>query len=172
MVAEIKVAPFDEYNEVLVKNAHPANWQNPTPDGRYNLLVIGGGSAGLVAAVGAKGLGAKVALVEKHLLGGDCLNAGCVPSKTVIRSAKAIGDIHRATELGVSVPAGVTADFGAVMARMRRPLLDESIYVCGEAYSNAQGWIEGALQTAEHVLEQEFKLARPDWLPRAYSLGP
>ncbi|MCA9897595.1 MAG: mercuric reductase [Ardenticatenaceae bacterium] len=120
MVAEIKVAPFDEYNEVLVKNAHPADWQNPTPDGRYNLLVIGGGSAGLVAAVGARGLGAKVALVEKHLLGGDCLNAGCVPSKTILRSAKAVGDIRRAAELGVHVGGEVTVDFAAVMQRMRQ----------------------------------------------------
>jgi pyruvate/2-oxoglutarate dehydrogenase complex dihydrolipoamide dehydrogenase (E3) component len=120
MVAEIKVPPFDEYNEILVQNAHPANWQNPTPDGRYNLLVIGGGSAGLVAAVGARGLGAKVALVEKHLLGGDCLNAGCVPSKTVLRSAKAVGDIRRAAELGVHVSGDVTVDFPAVMERMRK----------------------------------------------------
>ncbi|MEZ4589710.1 MAG: FAD-dependent oxidoreductase [Chloroflexota bacterium] len=120
MVTEIKVPPFDEYNEVLVKNAHPADWQNPTPNGRYNLLVIGGGSAGLVAAVGARGLGARVALVEKHLLGGDCLNAGCVPSKTILRSAKAVGDIRRAAELGVHVGGAVTVDFAAVMQRMRQ----------------------------------------------------
>ncbi|MBK7896837.1 MAG: mercuric reductase [Candidatus Promineifilaceae bacterium] len=120
MVTEIKVPPFDEYNEVLVKNAHPPDWQNPMPNGRYNLLVIGGGSAGLVAAVGARGLGAKVALVEKHLLGGDCLNAGCVPSKTVLRSAKAVGDIRRAAELGVHVGDAVTVDFPAVMQRMRQ----------------------------------------------------
>ena len=120
MVAEIKVPPFDEYNEILVNNAHPPDWQNPTPNGRYNLLVIGGGSAGLVAAVGAAGIGGKVALVEKHLLGGDCLNAGCVPSKTILRSAKAVGDIRRAAELGVCVGGEVTVDFAAVMARMRR----------------------------------------------------
>lgn len=128
MVAEIKVAPFDEYNEVLVKNAHPADWQNPTPNGRYNLLVIGGGSAGLVAAVGAAGLGGKVALVEKHLLGGDCLNAGCVPSKTILRSAKAIGDIRRAAELGVHVGGEVEVDFAAVMERMRRIRADISYH--------------------------------------------
>lgn len=128
MVAEIKVPPFDEYNEILVKNAHPADWQNPTPNGRYNLLVIGGGSAGLVAAAGAAGIGAKVALVEKHLLGGDCLNAGCVPSKTVLRSAKAIGDIRRAAELGVHVGGEVTVDFTAVMERMRRIRADISYH--------------------------------------------
>jgi alkyl hydroperoxide reductase subunit AhpF len=103
MTTSIKIPPFDAYNEELVNNAHPPEWQNPTPDGRYNLLVIGGGSAGLVAAVGAAGVGAKVALVEKYLLGGDCLNVGCVPSKTLIRSAKAVGEIRRAQrgDLGV-----------------------------------------------------------------------
>jgi pyruvate/2-oxoglutarate dehydrogenase complex dihydrolipoamide dehydrogenase (E3) component len=128
MTTEIKVPPHDEYNQTLVRNAHPADWQNPTPDGRYNLLVIGGGSAGLVAAVGAAGLGAKVALVEKHLLGGDCLNAGCVPSKTILRSAKAIGDIRRAAELGVHVNGQVCVDFAAVMERMRRIRADISYH--------------------------------------------
>ena len=69
MAPLIQVPPHDPYNQTLVSNAHPADWQNPTPDGRYNLLVIGGGSAGLVAAIAASGLGAKVALAEKHLLG-------------------------------------------------------------------------------------------------------
>ena len=128
MVAEIKVPPFDEYNEIMVKNAHPADWQNPTPDGRYNLLVIGGGSAGLVAAAGAAGIGAKVALVEKHLLGGDCLVAGCVPSKTILRSAKAVGDIRRAADVGVHVGGEVEVDFAAVMARMRRVRADISFH--------------------------------------------
>ena len=54
----------------------------------YDLIVIGGGSAGLVAAGGAAILGAKVALIERNLLGGDCLYTGCVPSKTLIKSAK------------------------------------------------------------------------------------
>ena len=76
------MAPDGRIQPHLVANVHPPSWQNPTPTGRYNLVVIGGGSAGLVAAVGAAGLGAKVALVERHLLGGDCLNVGCVPSKS------------------------------------------------------------------------------------------
>lgn len=128
MVTAIKILPFDEHNQTLVQNAHPPDWQNPTPDGRYNLLVIGGGSAGLVAAVGAAGLGARVALVEKHLLGGDCLNAGCVPSKTLIRSAKAVGDIRRAMagDLGVHLNGEVTVDFTAVMHRVRQVRADIS----------------------------------------------
>ncbi|MDA0245597.1 MAG: mercuric reductase [Chloroflexi bacterium] len=119
MATQIKVPPFDQHNQTLVRNTHPADWQNPTPTERYNLLVIGGGSAGLVAATGAAGLGAKVALVEKHLLGGDCLHAGCVPSKTILRSAKVVGDIRHAAELGVQV-GQVEVDFPAIMARMRR----------------------------------------------------
>ena len=113
------VTAADEANRRLLANVHPPGWKNPEPAARYNLVVIGGGSAGLVAAIGAAGLGAKVALIERHLLGGDCLNVGCVPSKTVIRSAKVLGEIARAGSLGVQV-GEVTVDFGDVMARMRR----------------------------------------------------
>lgn len=112
--------PQDKHNATLIANAHPPDWQNPQPAPLYNLVIIGGGSAGLLAAVAAAGLGAKTAVIERHLLGGDCLNTGCVPSKTVIRSAKAMGDLRAAAALGVSIPAGVKANFGAVMARMRQ----------------------------------------------------
>ena len=83
-------------------------------------MVIGAGTAGLVAAAGAAGVGAKVALVEKHLMGGDCLNVGCVPSKTLIRSAQVAADARQAGEFGVRLSAGVHTDFIAVMERMRR----------------------------------------------------
>ena len=78
---ETPILPWDVHNQELVHNVHPADWVNPKPARRYNLVVIGAGTAGLVTAVGAAGLGAKVALVERHLMGGDCLNVGCVPSK-------------------------------------------------------------------------------------------
>ena len=115
----------DDANRRLIANVHPPEWRNPTPGGVYNLVVLGGGSAGMVAAIGAAGLGAKVALIERHLLGGDCLNVGCVPSKTVIRSAKLLGEIARAADLGVQVD-DVTVDFRQVMARMRRVRADLS----------------------------------------------
>ncbi|MDQ2666351.1 MAG: FAD-dependent oxidoreductase, partial [Gemmatimonadota bacterium] len=70
-------------------NVRPADWRNPTPTVRYHLVVIGGGTAGLVSAAIAVGLGARVALVERSLMGGDCLNVGCVPSKALIRVARA-----------------------------------------------------------------------------------
>jgi pyruvate/2-oxoglutarate dehydrogenase complex dihydrolipoamide dehydrogenase (E3) component len=116
----VQVLPMDRHNQALLDNARPQQWTNPKPAGRYNLVVIGSGTAGLVSAIGGAGLGAKVAMVEKRMMGGDCLNAGCVPSKAIIRAAKAIGEIRRAHELGIQVPADVSVDFGAVMERMRR----------------------------------------------------
>jgi len=115
-----RVVPEDQYNKVLVENVHPPAWKNPEPAPRYNLAVIGAGTAGLVTAAGAAGLGARVALVERHLMGGDCLNVGCVPSKSIIRSSRIIGEVREAHRLGVRIPAGVEADFPAVMERMRR----------------------------------------------------
>lgn len=114
------VLPRDEFNGRLVTNVHPADWVNPKPSGRYNIVVIGGGTAGLVTAAGAAGVGAKVALVEKALMGGDCLNSGCVPSKALIRSSRAAADVQAAAAFGVTVPEGVKVDFPAVMERMRR----------------------------------------------------
>jgi pyruvate/2-oxoglutarate dehydrogenase complex dihydrolipoamide dehydrogenase (E3) component/uncharacterized membrane protein YdjX (TVP38/TMEM64 family) len=115
-----EVTPSDEFNRELVENVRPANWPNPEPAPVYNLVVVGAGTAGLVTAAGSAGLGARVALVERHLMGGDCLNYGCVPSKALIRSARLCADIRRAAALGVQVPEGAAADFPAVMARMRR----------------------------------------------------
>lgn len=72
------IAPLDEHNTQLLANVHPPEWRNPTPRDRYRLVVVGAGTAGLVTAAGAAALGAKVALVERFFMGGDCLNVGCV----------------------------------------------------------------------------------------------
>src|SRR4029453_15593511 len=113
------VLPDDEYNRTLLAHVHPPRRTNPTPSGRYNLVVVGAGTAGLVSAAGAAGLGAKVALVERHLMGGDCLNVGCVPSKGLISAARAAASARQAGTLGVRV-SSVEVDFPAVMKRMRR----------------------------------------------------
>lgn len=112
--------PLDTHNTALLEAVHPPAWTNPTRSGRYNMVVIGAGTAGLVTAAGAAGMGAKVALIERRLLGGDCLNFGCVPSKALIRSARAAADVRSAGEFGVGIPAGSKVDFGQVMERMRR----------------------------------------------------
>jgi pyruvate/2-oxoglutarate dehydrogenase complex dihydrolipoamide dehydrogenase (E3) component len=116
----VRVEPLDRYNEELVANVHPADWVNPEPRGRYHLVVVGAGTAGLVSASIAAGLGARVALIERHLMGGDCLNVGCVPSKAVIgaaRSWQGAADSHRM--FGGPRVAG-PGTFGDAMARMRR----------------------------------------------------
>lgn len=116
----IRVPPDDEYNRALIANVHPPAWINPQPTGRYNLVVIGAGTAGLVTAAVAAALGAKVALIEKYLMGGDCLNVGCVPSKGLIRASRAWAEVKQAEEFGVHVPGGTKYDFAAAMARMRK----------------------------------------------------
>ena len=110
----------DTYDRELAENVHPSKWVNPEAAGRYNIVVLGGGTAGLITAIVGASLGARVALIEQHLMGGDCLNVGCVPSKGIIRASRAWADLKHAAEFGLGIPDGVTYDFGAVMSRMRR----------------------------------------------------
>lgn len=114
---ELTSSPHDLALDSFV---HPPDWVNPRPAAKYHLVVVGAGTAGLVTAAGAAGLGARVALVERHRMGGDCLNVGCVPSKAVLASARAAADVARAAQLGISVRGPVAVDFPAVMERMRK----------------------------------------------------
>jgi len=111
--------PGDAADAELIAQTHPPDWVNPTPAPMYDLIVIGGGTAGLVSAAGAAGVGAKVALIERLLMGGDCLNFGCVPSKAILASARTVGIVRHAGKFGIDVPSP-TIDFEAVMERMRR----------------------------------------------------
>ena len=95
-----------------------AGWPRPARFDR-NLVVIGAGSAGLVAAYIAAAVKAKVTLVERHRMGGDCLNTGCVPSKALLRSAKLVAQMRRAGEWGLE-PVEPTVDFARVMERVQR----------------------------------------------------
>jgi pyruvate/2-oxoglutarate dehydrogenase complex dihydrolipoamide dehydrogenase (E3) component len=105
------------HDERLLAHVRPQGWRNPEPAPLYDLVVIGGGTAGLVCAAGAAGLGARVAIVERHRLGGDCLNTGCVPSKSMLRAARAVHDARRAAGAGVSMTPQV--NFAAVMESVR-----------------------------------------------------
>src|SRR6056297_2428280 len=98
--------PDDPHDQALAANVHPSDWSNPTPDRPYQLVVIGAGTAGLVTAAGAAGLGARVALIERDLMGGDCLNVGCVPSKAIIAAARTASTVSQASRFSVQVPAG------------------------------------------------------------------
>jgi len=114
-----QLEPLGPSNQILQSNVHPLDWINPMPSGRYNLVVIGAGTAGLVTAAGAAGLGAKVAIIERGLMGGDCLNVGCVPSKAIISAGRVASSVRHAHGYGVHLSGETTVDFAAVMQRMR-----------------------------------------------------
>jgi pyruvate/2-oxoglutarate dehydrogenase complex dihydrolipoamide dehydrogenase (E3) component len=118
MSLELELLAGDPHDRALIEAAHPPRWENPTPSGRYNLVVVGGGTAGLVSAIGAASLGGKVALVEARLMGGDCLNFGCVPSKGIIAAGRAAQAVREAGEFGVRA-GEVHVDFAVAMERMR-----------------------------------------------------
>jgi pyruvate/2-oxoglutarate dehydrogenase complex dihydrolipoamide dehydrogenase (E3) component len=101
----------------LLGHVRPPDWRNPVPKPKYDLVVIGGGTAGLVCAAGAAGLGARVAIVERHRLGGDCLNTGCVPSKSLLRSARAVAEARSGAAAGVH--GGARVDFRSAMQHLR-----------------------------------------------------
>jgi pyruvate/2-oxoglutarate dehydrogenase complex dihydrolipoamide dehydrogenase (E3) component len=102
------VLPSDKHNQSLLKNVHPHGWNNPVPDGKYNLVAIGAGTAGLISAIGTAGLGGKVALIERHLMGGDCLNA------------RLAAEMRNASNFGLSPREPKAEDFPKVMERLRR----------------------------------------------------
>ncbi|MCC6987839.1 MAG: FAD-dependent oxidoreductase, partial [Acidobacteria bacterium] len=105
----------------------PASFDN-------NLVVIGAGSAGLVASYIAATVKARVTLVEKHRMGGDCLHTGCVPSKALLRSAKLLADLRRAPELGIR-NAAADFDIADVMARVQRVVGDVAPHDSVERYT-------------------------------------
>lgn len=120
MTDTIEVLPDDEFNRELVHQTHPSDWKNPTPSGKYDLVAIGGGTAGIISALFPAGLDGKSAIIEKHLLGGDCLNFGCVPSKALIRAARAAHEFANGEQFGLPGHNVGAIAFEKVMQRMRR----------------------------------------------------
>lgn len=111
--------PMDELNKKTLAQTRPSNYTNPTPAPKYTMVVLGGGSAGLTVAATVAGMGGKVALIEKGYLGGDCLNVGCVPSKTLLRSSKAIAEMKDAAKYGIRAAIDPEVVFSDVLRRVR-----------------------------------------------------
>ncbi|MEZ4334513.1 MAG: mercuric reductase [Myxococcota bacterium] len=110
---------IDAADEAWLRNVQPSDWPSPPDRGRYDLVVIGAGTGGLITALIASSLGARVALVERNRMGGDCLNVGCVPSKALIAGAKRVQAAREAAALGVGIVPEDAGEFGRVMARLR-----------------------------------------------------
>ncbi len=135
----IGVAPLDAHNARLLDNVRPKAWRNPAPKPRYNLVAVGAGAGGLISSGIVAGMGGTAALIESHLLGGDCLNVGCVPSKALISSARVAHQMRQAAHYGVHVDGEVRVDFGAVMERMRRLRADISPADSARRYADEKG---------------------------------
>lgn len=151
----------DVHTQTLVANVRPPDWVNPEPAPRYNLVVIGAGTAGLITAIGAAGLGAKVALIERDHMGGDCLNVGCVPSKALLRAARAYADVREAGKYGIELPAPATVNFSAVMERMRRLRAELSAKDAARRYQSVGVDVffgEGRFADSETILVGDKKL--------------
>ena len=130
---------FDEHNCDLFDNVHPIKWVDPKAEGKYDMLVIGGGAGGLVTAAGSAGVGAKVAIIERNFLGGDCLNNGCVPSKAFLKCANVINAARTASEYGIEIIGEIKCDFKKIMTRMRKIRAEISENDSANRFSKALG---------------------------------
>ena len=114
-----EIGPLDEENAKLLDQVHPHSWVDPVAAPMYNMVAVGGGAGGLVTSAQASKRGGRVALIERNMLGGDCLNVGCVPSKALLACAHRYRLTKKAGDFGTKGTDALSLDFGAVMARMR-----------------------------------------------------
>ena len=147
----LQLWPLDTYNAELLNEVHPRNFEGQEPYEEYDLIAIGAGAGGLVSSKQSARRGAKSALISEHLAGGDCLNVGCVPSKALIRSARAVSQVRKAAEFGVTV-TDFKVDFDAVMTRVRK---------CRAAIAPADGH-SGSQATGAHVFQGRGILTSPN----------
>lgn len=130
----VDMSPMDKHNIKLLNNVHPKTWNNPRKT-NYELLVIGAGAGGLISTIQAAGLGIRVAIIEEYFFGGDCLNTGCVPSKSLLKCAKVFRNLKQVDKYGITIDGEVSIDFGKIMERMRKIRKDISPADSFERYS-------------------------------------
>jgi pyruvate/2-oxoglutarate dehydrogenase complex dihydrolipoamide dehydrogenase (E3) component len=178
-----QMLPNDAHNRTLLDNVHPLGWTNPTPDGVYNIVIIGGGTAGLITAAVAASMGARTALIERGFLGGDCLNVGCVPSKALIRGARGQAELSWLRESGLlesGAPAeAMTRDevagtaagrdprvaFSAVMERLRRIRATISAHDSATRYRDEFG-VDVYIGEGRFTGKREIAVSGDDGSPR------
>jgi pyruvate/2-oxoglutarate dehydrogenase complex dihydrolipoamide dehydrogenase (E3) component len=148
---QFDIWPLDEHNVDLLNQVHPRDFKNQEPYPVYDMIAIGAGAGGLVSSKQAARRGAKSAMISEHLAGGDCLNVGCVPSKALIRSARAVSQVRKAAALGI-VTGEITVDFPAVMQRVRQSRAK---------IAPADGH-EGTESTGAHVFQGRGRLTGPN----------
>lgn len=144
--------------EVIRRNRVYAKWKKPARFDR-NIVVIGGGSAGLVTAYIGAAVKARVTLVERHKLGGDCLNTGCVPSKALIRSARLLSHMARSNEFGIA-SARADFDFATVMERVQTVIRTIEPHDSAERYAGLG--VDVVHGSARIVSPWEVEIARDD----------
>jgi hypothetical protein len=120
---DLGIWPLDEHNVKLLNEVHPRNFvteMKDAPHAEYDLIAIGSGAGGLVSSKQTARRGGRSAMISEQLAGGDCLNVGCVPSKALIRSARAVSQIRKAASVGIDIKGDIVVDFPRIMERLRQ----------------------------------------------------
>lgn len=154
---ELGIWPLDEHNVKLLNEVHPRAFvteMKDAPHPEYDLIAVGSGAGGLVSSKQTGRRGGKSAMISEHLAGGDCLNVGCVPSKALISSARAVAQIRKAAELGVTVTGDIQVDFPKIMTRLREK---RAMIAPADGHPGTEA-------TGAHVYQGRGKLTGPNTL--------